>query len=247
MDDFDDEKTAFRKDNVEKPEKDDDDEKTREVDEGERRTLTTRGTYRNLAGISVSFMLLFAAANSLQNVQSSINISEGLGTIGLMVIYFSVLLTGTFLPPLLFHRFGIKWAMIVSMSGYLAYAGAAFHATWVTIIPASVLVGTGLCILWVGKLAFISELAKQYSKTRELRLSNVLSRFYGLFFTVSYIGEYTYAFSKGHYKDRNLNTNFPVDNTSYEPLLTCIFVTLTDSNLRLSINMLIHVSSNTPF
>ena len=206
MDDFEDENTAFRKDNVENPEKDDDDDKTRQVDEGERRTLTTRGTYRNLAGISASFMLLFAAANSLQNVQSSINISEGLGTIGLMVIYFSVLLTGTFLPPLLFHRFGIKWAMIVSMSGYLAYAGAAYHATWATIIPASALVGTGLCILWVGKLAFISELAKQYSKTRDLRISNLLSRFYGLFFTVSYIGEYAYAFSKGHYKDRNLHT-----------------------------------------
>ena len=159
MDDHEDEATGFRCheeeafhiDHV----ADDQDNDTKEDKCG----LTKHAPYKNLGLISIAFLLLFAGVNSLQNLQSSINVGEGLGPVGLTVIYVSVLISGVFLPPLLFSKFGTKWSMVASMFGFLAYTAAAFHATWATIIPSSVLLGVGMSVLWTGKLSYISELA----------------------------------------------------------------------------------------
>ena len=85
--------------------------------------------YKNLAVVSASFCLLFTAYHSLQNLQSSINVADGVGTIGLTVAYVSVIISSAFLPPLLISKLGMKWTMAVSIFGYVAYISAAFHAT----------------------------------------------------------------------------------------------------------------------
>jgi len=55
---------------------------------------------KNLIVLSSAFLLLFTAFQSLQNLQSSLNKEEGLGTVSLAVIYATGVLAGLFLPPL---------------------------------------------------------------------------------------------------------------------------------------------------
>ena len=150
--------------------------------------ITKFSLYRNLAVVSLSFLLLFAAFRSLLNLQSSINIAEGLGTVGLTVIYVSVLTSSTFLPPLVLSKLGMKWTMVISMFSYLAYIAAAFRATWGTIIPTAFFLGVGAATLWTGQLAFVSELSRQYSNLTNSKLNDILSRFFGIFFLILYTG-----------------------------------------------------------
>ena len=54
---------------------------------------------KNLAVICLAFVLNFTAFQGLQNLQSSLNRVEGLGTISLSVIYAGQLLGAIFLTP----------------------------------------------------------------------------------------------------------------------------------------------------
>ena len=148
------------------------------------------GIYKNLAVVTIAFLLLFAAYSSLENLQSSLNVAEGLGTTGLTVVYLSKLVSSLFLPPLLFSKLGLKWTIVISAFGYIAYIGASFRATWATIIPTSVLLGVGASNLWTGQMAFVSELSEQYSNTNNKEFSDVLSKFFSIFYTVFHTGWY---------------------------------------------------------
>ena len=116
---------------------------------------------------------------SLQNLQSSINVADGLGTTELMIVYVSV--TSAFLPTLLISKLGIKWSRVISMFGYLAYISAAVRATWVSIISTSVLLGVGTACLWTAEMAFITELARRYSSITDSKYSDNLDRFSAYF------------------------------------------------------------------
>ena len=134
--------------------------------------------YKNLAVVISSFCLLFTAYLSLQNLQSSINVAEGLGTTGLTVVYVSVIICNAFLPTLLISKIEMKWSSVISMFGYLAYISAAFRATWVSIISSSVLLGVGTACLWTAEMAFITELAQRYSGITDSKFSDNLDRFF---------------------------------------------------------------------
>ena len=160
-------------------------------DNGQKKTISDTGKwaiYKNLAVVSSSFLVLFTAYQSLQNLQSSINVTDGLGVIGLTVVYLSLIISSAFLPPLLIAKLGMKWTMVVSVFGYMAYISAAFRATWGSIIPTSVLLGIGAANLWTAKMAFVTELARRYSDLTESKLSNTLDRFFGIFFAVFQTG-----------------------------------------------------------
>ena len=155
-----------------------------------RHDVTVLTLYKNLFVVSISFLLIFAAFSSLQNIQSSINVADGLGVIGLTVAYGGKFVSGVFLPPLLISKLGIKWTMVVSVFGYLTYihVAAAFHATIETIIPTSFLAGVGGANLWTGQMAFATELSERYSNVMKIQYSSASSRFFGIFFSVYHTG-----------------------------------------------------------
>ena len=148
------------------------------------------GIYKNLAVVTIAFLLLFAAYSSLENLQISLNVAESLGTTGLTVVYLSKLVSSLFLPPLLFSKLGLKWTIVISAFGYIAYIAASFRATWATIIPTSVLLGVGASNLWTGQMAFVSELSEQYANKNNKEFRDVLSRFFSIFYTVFHTGWY---------------------------------------------------------
>ena len=157
-------------------------------------TLAKRALYKNLGIVSASFLLLFSAFHSLQNLQSSINVAEGLGNIGLTVLYVTFLVSCAFLPPLMLSKLGMKRAMVISMFGYISYIAAAFHATWWTVIPASVVVGVLASTLWTGQMSFVTELARFYSDVTGSKPIDNCSRFFGIFYAVYHTGRLYFFF-----------------------------------------------------
>ncbi len=59
---------------------------------------------RNVAIVSIAFLLNFTAFQSMQNLQSSLNRVEGLGTIGLSVIYGALIMSALFVPSFAIDR-----------------------------------------------------------------------------------------------------------------------------------------------
>jgi hypothetical protein len=53
---------------------------------------------KNIVVISLAFMVHFTAFQGAGNLQSSVNSVEGLGTVSLATIYFSLILSNVFLP-----------------------------------------------------------------------------------------------------------------------------------------------------
>ena len=100
-----------------------------------------RRVYKNLLAISFSFMLTFMAFLSLQNLQSSLNVDEGIGLASLSVIYSALIISSLFFTPLIISIIGCKWSMVLCTCCYSGYAAANFHPTWYTMMPSSMLLG----------------------------------------------------------------------------------------------------------
>ena len=99
--------------------------------------MTKNQIIKNLTVLSVSYLFLFTAFQSLQNLQSSLNKEEGLGTAGLSVIYGSGVVAGLLLPAFLINVIGCKLAIAASMVCYIAYMAANMYPVWGTMMPAS--------------------------------------------------------------------------------------------------------------
>ena len=72
---------------------------------------------KNIVVISAAFMVHFTAFQGAGNLQSSVNADEGLGTVSLATIYFSLILSNVFLPVVMIR-------LVVNMSVFISGAGA---------------------------------------------------------------------------------------------------------------------------
>lgn len=154
--------------------------------EGDKNALKSRGkkrVLRNLVVLSFSFLLLFTAYQSIQNLQSSLNPEAGLGTASLATIYVALVLSCMFVPPYMIRRLGLKYTMVGSVSMYLLYFVANMAPTWYTLLPASLVLGTGGAPLWTSKCAYLLQLAQEYADlVGALDSAPVVASFFGVFF-----------------------------------------------------------------
>ena len=107
----------------------------------EQRKKEKRKITKNVYVISLGFLFLFTAFQSLQNLQSSLNKDEGLGLVSLSVIYAALILSCIFVPPFVIGRLGCKWTLVLAMTGYVLYTVSNYYARWGTLIPASIIIG----------------------------------------------------------------------------------------------------------
>ncbi|XP_031570929.1 protein unc-93 homolog A-like [Actinia tenebrosa] len=144
---------------------------------------------KNVLTISMGFLFLFTAFQSLQNLQSSLNVDEGRGLASLSVIYASLIVSCMFVPPYLIGRLGCKWALVVSMISYVLYTVANYYVQWWTLIPASFLVGLSAAPLWSSKCAYLTTSAIRYCELNKETQEAVVTRFFGIFFLIFQSGQ----------------------------------------------------------
>lgn len=123
--------------------------------------------WKNVAVISLSFMCLFTAYNSVANLQvlliecfikpnkkliyencyydvkSSINSIDGLGTASQATVYAALIVSCMFVPTWMIKTIKCKWTLVVCQLCYSAYICAQFYAQFYTLIPAAIIVGFG--------------------------------------------------------------------------------------------------------
>ena len=86
-----------------------------------------RRIYKNVFLVSVSFLLLFVAFESMSKLQSSINTVDNLGLWSSVVVYASLILSCLFVPSLVISKLTIKWTMVVAVICYSTYIAAQFY------------------------------------------------------------------------------------------------------------------------
>ncbi|XP_052819110.1 protein unc-93 homolog A-like [Mya arenaria] len=148
--------------------------------------LTRRNAYKNLIILSFSFTLVYTAFNSFGNVQSSINRAEGMGTIGLSIVYCSQMVTSLFFASFTTSRFRYKVIIVVSMVSFLAFLLTGFYSTWGTIVPGSIIVGIGSAHIWPAQQAYITDLAKLYAICSGNSSDSIIALFTGIFYAFFY-------------------------------------------------------------
>lgn len=138
---------------------------------------------RNLLVVSLGFLLLFTAYQSMQNLQSSLNPEKGLGTASLAAVYMALVVSCMFVPTYMIRRLGLKYTMVVSVTMYLFYFLANMEPSWYTLIPASLVLGTGGAPLWTSKCAYLSYLAQEYADlVGAIDSAPFVAGFFGVFF-----------------------------------------------------------------
>ncbi|ELU15338.1 hypothetical protein CAPTEDRAFT_224010 [Capitella teleta] len=140
-----------------------------------------RKTYlKNLLILSLSVMFVYAPFYALRNLQSSINHENGLGLISMALMGVTYIL-GCLLGTGLVNRIRPKWALLFGLSGFLVYILANFHATFFTLLPATLLVGFTNANLWVAQGTYLTSIGISYAALTAKRHDHVLMLFNGTF------------------------------------------------------------------
>ena len=147
-------------------------------------SMTKCQIIKNILVVSVAFLFLFTAFQSLSNLQSSLNREEGLGTVGLCVVYGALVISCMFLPSFVINYLGCKWTVAFSMLCYILYMAANFYATWGTIIPGAIILGLGAAPLWSAKCTYLTETGTWYAKMTGTTSDDIINRFFGIFFMI---------------------------------------------------------------
>lgn len=85
--------------------------------------------------IGLAWIFQFTAYQSIANLQSSLNSSEGLGTASLSTIYVALVLSSLFVPPIMIRKLGLKWTIVVSQATYTLFIASNIYPSWYTSIP----------------------------------------------------------------------------------------------------------------
>ncbi|XP_072499985.1 protein unc-93 homolog A-like [Notamacropus eugenii] len=139
---------------------------------------------KNVLIIATGFLFLFTAYGALQNLESSLHKTAGLGVTTLSVIYASVIVSSMFLPPVLIKKFGCKWTITGSMCCYITFSVGNFYASWYTLIPTAIILGLGAAPLWSAESTYLTMSGNIYAeKTGKLR-KDVVNHYFGVFYLI---------------------------------------------------------------
>ena len=137
--------------------------------------------HRNIYGLSIAFVVLFSAFIGLQNLQSSINASGGLGTASLTVLYSTFIISG-FTTPSFIKLFGTKYSLLFGFVCHLIYTITNFHPSWYTLMPGSIIIGFASSPMWAAASAHIIKVAIHVAPLLRKNQDIIINKFTGTFF-----------------------------------------------------------------
>lgn len=140
-----------------------------------------RRIIRNIGILSIAFMLSFMTKYGFGNLQSSLNVAEGLGTFSLAATYCGLVISNAILPMFMLRCLGSKWTVALSFLLMIPYIVVQYHPTFYTLLPASFLVGVVGAPMGVAANKFLAVTAQAYSDITGTAIELVIPRFFGTF------------------------------------------------------------------
>ena len=145
--------------------------------------------YKNLLGVSVSFLLVFSPYLSETSLQSSINAADNLGLASLVTLFGSFVLSGIATPSVL-RVLGTKHSLVIGYVMFLLYTVANYYPDWYTLIPGSVLLGIASGPVWASLNTHITTIAYQFAPSLGEKPAYLVTIFNGVlvfFFKLAYL------------------------------------------------------------
>ncbi|KAJ8027719.1 Protein unc-93-like A [Holothuria leucospilota] len=135
--------------------------------------------WKNLIILGFTFLFCFTAYGAIQNIQSSVNSSQGLGLLSLGIVYAS-LIVSCLLSPSVLKFLGTKWAIVFCTLSYCIYSYANFFPSYASLISASCLVGFSAAPLWVAQGTYLTTSAIELAQLTNDVPEFVINRFNGV-------------------------------------------------------------------
>ncbi|KAG0466479.1 hypothetical protein HPP92_018059 [Vanilla planifolia] len=146
---------------------------------------TPKSHARDAHIMSFAFLFIFSAYGAAQNLQSTVNTEQGLGTTSMGILYISFTLFSV-VASIVVRKLGSKTALVLGTTGYLLFIASNLKPSWYTMIPASVYLGFTASIIWVGQdnvLGYLSCFCstKPCKKDQHLHEGTIIGNFNGEF------------------------------------------------------------------
>uniref|UniRef100_A0A1B0DHK1 Uncharacterized protein n=1 Tax=Phlebotomus papatasi TaxID=29031 RepID=A0A1B0DHK1_PHLPP len=137
---------------------------------------------KNIAIISIAFLLQFTAFQGTGSLQSSVNAEDGLGTMALSSVFGAIIVSCAFIPTLAIRKLTAKWTLCLSMFCYVPFILAQFYPRFYTLIPAGCLLGLGAAPLWAAQSTYLTQVAYIYANITQQSIEAIIVRFFGIFY-----------------------------------------------------------------
>ncbi|XP_041348887.1 protein unc-93 homolog A-like [Gigantopelta aegis] len=147
-----------------------------------RKPPSMKKPFRQSLVVSFSFMFVFAAYLSIQNLQSSLNHEQGLGVTSLACLYGAIILSGT-LSPSVIRLIGAKRSLVLAWICHILYTATNFYPHWLTLIPSSILLGFSSGPMWTSQGLYLTSCGEAYAFDQGKSLYGILSTLNSIFFT----------------------------------------------------------------
>ncbi|NP_001183030.1 UNC93-like protein 3-like isoform 2 [Zea mays] len=159
---------------------------------GSRRApASVMGASRDVHLLSSAFLFVFLAYHAAQNLQSTVNTDENLGSISLGVLYTSFTAFSA-AGSAVVRWMGSRRALVAGTSGYLLFIAANLLPSWYTMVPASLYLGFTASIIWVGQGTYLTSAALSHARENNLpegpTLGSFNGEFWGMFASTQVIG-----------------------------------------------------------
>ena len=136
--------------------------------------------YKNLFGVSLSFILCYGPLTGMFNLQSSINADQGLGLASSATAY-AVQIIFILVVPGYIRLIGTKYALTSGCTLYMIYMLVNYYPRWYTLIPGAVITGLGNVIVMVAMLVHVTHTAVLYAPALKEKTQHSIGLFSGIF------------------------------------------------------------------
>ncbi|KAF7804557.1 UNC93-like protein 3 [Senna tora] len=133
--------------------------------------------------LSWAFLLIFLAYGAAQNLQSTLNTEQNLGTTSLGILYLSFTFF-SMVSSLMVRLLGSNNALVIGTTGYWIFVAANLKPSWYTMVPASLYLGFSASIIWVAQGTYLTSIARDHARDYNLHEGAVIGDFNGTFWAM---------------------------------------------------------------
>lgn len=141
--------------------------------------------YQRIICIGVAFLFLFGSTYGARNAFNSLSKDKRLALVCYGSVYSLIWFGGICASPLI-AKVKPKWCLAISTVGYVLYPASMFWPSYYVTLPASILFGFCIGIMWSSEGIYLMNTAATYSLVSGEKLSIVVGRFNGIVFSFFY-------------------------------------------------------------